>query len=70
MKTIFRYRLARLRGQILGWGIALALLSLLLAQFYGTMLDQQEQFEELIESYPDELMAREWFAIHNHRAFR
>lgn len=57
MKTIFRYRLARLRGQILGWGIALALLSLLIAQFYGTMLDQQEQFEELIESYPDELMA-------------
>ena len=57
MKTIFRYRLARLRGQILGWGIALALLSLLIAQFYGTMLDQQEQFEELIESYPEELMA-------------
>jgi len=57
MKTETRYRLARLRGQILGWGIALALLSLLIAQFYGTMLEQQEQFKELLESYPKEFTA-------------
>jgi ABC-2 type transport system permease protein len=57
MKTVFRYRLARLRGQILGWGIALALLSLFIAQFYGTMLEQQEQFEKLLESYPKEILA-------------
>jgi ABC-2 type transport system permease protein len=57
MQTVFRYRLARLRGQILGWGIALALLSLFIAQFYGTMLEQQEQFEKLLESYPKEVLA-------------
>jgi ABC-2 type transport system permease protein len=57
MKTIFRYRLARLRGQILGWGVALALLGLFMAQFYGTIVDQAEQFEQLMESYPKELMA-------------
>lgn len=57
MKMVFRYRLNRLRGQILGWGVALALLSLLIAQFYATMLKQQEQFEELLESYPEELLA-------------
>ena len=57
MKAEFRHRLARLRGQILGWGIALALLSLFIAQFYSTALDQQEQFEELLQSYPEELVA-------------
>jgi ABC-2 type transport system permease protein len=57
MKTIFRHRLARYRGQILGWGIALALLSLFIAGSYGTMLEQQEQFEELLESYPEQVLA-------------
>jgi ABC-2 type transport system permease protein len=57
MKTEFRYRLARFRGQILGWGIGLALLGLLLAQFYGTIVDQQEQLMQLWGSYPEELMA-------------
>lgn len=57
MKTVFRYRLARLRGQILGWGVTLALYGLLMAQFYGTIVDQADQFEELLESYPKEMMA-------------
>lgn len=56
-RTIFRYRFARYRGQILGWGIGLALLGMMMAQFYGTIVDQADQFEELIESYPKELMA-------------
>jgi ABC-2 type transport system permease protein len=57
MQTIFRYRLARLRGQILGWGISLVLLSLFMVQFYGTIADQRDQFEQLLDSYPPELMA-------------
>lgn len=57
MKTIFRYRLARLRGQILGWGIGLALYALLITRFYDTIVGQQEQFEKLLENYPQELMA-------------
>jgi ABC-2 type transport system permease protein len=57
MKTVFRYRLARFRGQILGWGIGLALLGLLLAQFYGTIADQQEQLMQIWGSYPKEFMA-------------
>jgi ABC-2 type transport system permease protein len=57
MYTIFRYRLARLRGQILGWGIALALLGVLLVQFYSTIADQQQQLEQLLESYPKEFLA-------------
>jgi ABC-2 type transport system permease protein len=57
MRTIFRYRLTRLRGQILGWGISLALLSLFMVQFYGTIADQRDQFEQLLDSYPPELIA-------------
>ena len=55
MKTVYRYRLARYRGQILGWGIALALYALLMVQFYSTLLDEQEQFQQLIDSYPKEI---------------
>lgn len=57
MGTIFRYRLTRLRGQILGWGIALALLALFLVYFYSSIADQQEQFDQLLEAYPEEIMA-------------
>jgi ABC-2 type transport system permease protein len=57
MGTIFWYRLRRFRGQVLGWGIGLALLALMLVQFYGTIVEQQEQFEQLVENYPPELMA-------------
>ena len=57
MKTIFRYRLARYRGQILGWGISLALLGVMMVQFYGTIVEQREQFERLLDSYPKEMMA-------------
>ncbi len=57
MRTIFAYRLRRLRGQILGWGIALALLGLMMVSFYGTIAEQQEQFDQLLEAYPQELMA-------------
>jgi ABC-2 type transport system permease protein len=57
MKTIFLYRFTRLRGQILGWGISLALLAIMLVSFYGSIVDEREQFEQLIDSYPQELMA-------------
>lgn len=57
MKTVFRYRLARYRGQILGWGIGLALYAMLMVQFYGTIVDQKDQFEQLIQNYPEDFMA-------------
>jgi ABC-2 type transport system permease protein len=53
--TIFRYRLVRYRGQVLGWGIALALYALLMVPFYSTIADQQEQFQGLIDAYPKEI---------------
>ncbi len=55
--TVFRYRFARYRGQVLGWGIALAVYAAVMVPFYGTILDQQEQFEKLIDAYPKEIAA-------------
>jgi ABC-2 type transport system permease protein len=55
--TIFRYTLRRFRGQILGWGLALALLGLLLISMYDSFAAEQEQFEELLKIYPSEITA-------------
>ncbi len=57
MTTVFRYALTRLRGQILGWGIAMFLLGLFSASFYGTVVEQQEQILQLLKAYPPELLA-------------
>lgn len=57
MVTIFRNAFARSRGAILGWGLSLGLYGLFLVQFYDTLAKQQEQFTQLLKSYPPELMA-------------
>ena len=57
MATVFRYTLRRFRGQILGWGIALALLGLLLVSMYDTIAAQREQLQNMLELYPPELTA-------------
>jgi ABC-2 type transport system permease protein len=57
MLTIFRHNFLRSKGQILGWGIGLALLGLYLVSFYDTVLAQREQLEGLLEAYPPELFA-------------
>jgi ABC-2 type transport system permease protein len=57
MMTIFRHTLRRFRGQILGWGLALALLGLLLISMYDSIAAENEQFEELLKIYPSEITA-------------
>ncbi len=57
MSTIFRYTLRRFRGQILGWGIAFALLGVLLVSMYDTFAAQQGQLEDLLKFYPEEFTA-------------
>jgi len=57
MMTVFRYTLRRFRGQILGWGIALALLVVLIVSMYDMIAAEQEQFAELMEIYPAEISA-------------
>jgi ABC-2 type transport system permease protein len=41
----------------LGWGLSLALLGLYLMSFYATLAEQQETLEQLLASYPPELVA-------------
>ena len=57
MITVFRYSLRRFRGQILGWGIALALLGVLLVSMYDMIAAQQDQLEDLLKLYPQEFTA-------------
>lgn len=57
MLTEFSYALRRFRGQILGWGIALAIYGGFLVTFYPTLAENREQFQALLEAYPPALMA-------------
>ena len=56
MNTIFCYALLRLRGQIIGWGVALAVLALVVASLYDTAVQMRAQIEPLLKSLPPELM--------------
>ena len=57
MKTICRYSLRKLRGQILGWGLGLAFLAAILVLFYDTFAAEQGQFQQLLDAYPPEMLA-------------
>jgi ABC-2 type transport system permease protein len=52
----FKHTLRRLRGQIIGWGIGLALYGLLMGAMYDAV-QNIEGLEEMLASYPRELMA-------------
>ena len=52
----FKHTFRRMRGQMIGWGIGLALYGLLMVSLYDSIVGI-EGFEELIASYPPELMA-------------
>lgn len=58
MLTVFRHSLNRYMGQILGWGIPLALFCAYGLLLYDTLVDPQtqQQYLQLISSYPRELM--------------
>jgi ABC-2 type transport system permease protein len=51
----FRHTLRRMRGQIIGWGIGVAVYGLLMVSLFDS-IRAIEGFEEMIASYPPELM--------------
>jgi ABC-2 type transport system permease protein len=57
MIAIYRQTLRRQIGQVLGWGIAIALFAAGIASFYATIAKQRASLEQLLNSYPPELMA-------------
>jgi ABC-2 type transport system permease protein len=57
MTTAFRSMLARLRGQVLGWGAVLFLLGALMTWMYDSMFKANaDALKELMKSYPRELL--------------
>ena len=57
MFPTFSYTFARFRGSIFGWGLSLAVLGAYLMPFYDTLAEQQDALQQLVSSYPPELMA-------------
>src|SRR4030042_2321125 len=59
MITVFRHSLNSYIGQIIGWGVALALFCAYGLLLYDTLVEPeaQQQYLQLISNYPPELMA-------------
>lgn len=57
MLAILGQQLRRSRGQVLGWGVSLAVLAAYLLSFYDTLASQVAQLDAMMRSYPPELMA-------------
>ena len=55
--TTFRYTFLGLRGQVLGWGLGLALYGLMIVPMYDMLAVQQERLQQLIANYPPEFLA-------------
>jgi ABC-2 type transport system permease protein len=52
----FKHTLRRLRGQMIGWGIGLALYSLMMVSFYESVAGMGD-LQEFLSSYPQEMLA-------------
>jgi ABC-2 type transport system permease protein len=52
----FKHTLRRMRGQMIGWGIGLALYGLMMVYFYTTIAEM-ENLKTFIQSYPQEMLA-------------
>jgi ABC-2 type transport system permease protein len=55
--TTIKYTILSLRGQILGWGLGVALYGLMIIQMFETMAAQQGQLQQMIANYPKEFLA-------------
>ncbi len=53
----FKHTLRRFDGRIWGWGIGLALYSLLLVYFYQVIRTSMETMSAMLSQYPPELLA-------------
>ncbi len=57
MLAILGQQVRRSRGQVLGWGLSLAVLAAYLLSFYDTLASQVAQLDAMLRSYPPQLMA-------------
>ena len=56
MVAEFKHSLLGYVGQILGWGVGLALLGLLIVPMYDSFAAEQETFQQLLDLFPPEVM--------------
>ena len=56
MYAVFKHTYARMRGQMLGWGIGLGLYILLMASFYDTIA-RLGGLQDLLAQYPKDMLA-------------
>jgi len=56
MLAELKHTLGRMRGQMIGWGIGLALYGLLLIWFYDSIVGM-ENFQQFLQNYPEEMTA-------------
>ncbi|HZY45982.1 MAG TPA: ABC transporter permease subunit [Anaerolineae bacterium] len=54
---MFRHTLRRLRGQMIGWGLALAVLGFGIASLFNTVSQMRDQIEQLIGTLPPAVLA-------------
>ncbi len=57
MFAVFRNAVGSSRGSIIGWGLALFFIGVLIIPFYDTIAENAEQFTELFQAYPPEVIA-------------
>jgi ABC-2 type transport system permease protein len=57
MSAMLRHTLTRLRGQIIGWGLALAVLGFVITALYHTALQMRDQLQQLMSTLPPQMLA-------------
>jgi len=57
MSVVFRHALARLRGQIYGWGLTFAVLGWITTWAYDSIMSEQAQWQKLVNQLPLEMWA-------------
>jgi len=56
MLAELKHNLGRMRGQMIGWGIGLALYGLVMISFYDSIAGM-ENFQQFMEAYPEQMQA-------------
>ena len=56
MAVEFKHTLRRLRGQIIGWAVGVALYGLMMAFFFPS-IGQMENMDEYLSLFPEEMFA-------------
>jgi ABC-2 type transport system permease protein len=57
MSAMLRHTLQRLQGQLIGWGLALAILGFIVLSLFDTVLQLRDQLQQLIGTLPPAVLA-------------